>query len=44
MCAVKFGVCEGKAFAQYDVDENKNSYSPENCKINGNFDEEFKKS
>jgi magnesium-transporting ATPase (P-type) len=44
MCAVQFGVCDGKAFAQYDVEENKNSYSPENCKISGNFDQEFKKS
>lgn len=43
MCAVKFGVCEGQAFAQYDVEENKNSYSPENCKIGSNFDGEFKK-
>jgi len=48
MCAVQFGVCEGSAFAQYDVVENQKSeggaYSPENPKISGNFDQEFKKS
>jgi magnesium-transporting ATPase (P-type) len=44
MCAVKFGVCEGSAFATFDVAENENAYSPENCKISGDFDQELKKS
>jgi len=44
MCAVNFGVCEGSGFALFNVEENKNAYSPENCKIGGNFDQEFKKS
>jgi magnesium-transporting ATPase (P-type) len=44
MCAVQFGVCEGSAFAQFDVAENKNAYSPENPKISGDFEQEFKKS
>jgi hypothetical protein len=44
MCAVKFAVCEGQGYAEYDVEENKNSYSPENCKISGNFDQDLKNS
>jgi len=37
MCATKLAVVDGKGLKAYSVDENKNSYSHENCKIGGNF-------
>lgn len=43
MCATKFAVVSGQSLKIYAVDENKNSYSHENCKINDGFNEDLKK-
>jgi P-type E1-E2 ATPase len=40
MCAVKLAVVDGQSLKIYKVEENKNSYSHENCKINDGFKED----
>ena len=43
MCAVKFAVADGQNLKVYNVTENKNSYSHENCSINDGFDNDLKR-
>jgi P-type E1-E2 ATPase len=42
MCATSLAVVDGAKLKVYPVKENKNAYSPENCKVEGSFDSDFK--
>lgn len=41
MCAVKFAVAQGYNLKVYNVSENKNSYSHENCTIGDGFNSDL---